>query len=321
MKILAVKTSNGYFIKPEEWCGNTLFDGKEAEETFNKEWFLIKNKPKTVEEKVSRPSINYRYELKDISLESDKIKRIFSISDVVANPNSSIYDWYWKDEYSHLSSMYDLKYDKQEPELKKIDFTFDVVCEINNIPYTKMDYKVQHTYSYDGYYSITERGIKHQLIDTIVFPEIVLPALPSALSSKDTYKIVRQYIKENINPSVAEITSDYDFCFAVKKKIPLCKPIKYTVDANNSIFQRKKRKPIYVTRFEKERLLECFEMTNKEDNYKGYTPIEGIRGNNHEELKKNVDRYCKELIEFINTPLKDCPHCSGMGIIEKQETK
>jgi DNA-directed RNA polymerase subunit RPC12/RpoP len=52
--------------------------------------------------------------------------------------------------------------------------------------------------------------------------------------------------------------------------------------------------------------------------YQNYRIIEGFRGKTQEDLKNNIDSYCKKLIEFINEPVVDCPHCKGRGIVDEE---
>ncbi|MFK5882928.1 MAG: hypothetical protein QM489_01155 [Candidatus Izemoplasma sp.] len=43
--------------------------------------------------------------------------------------------------------------------------------------------------------------------------------MPCEISSQDLYNIIRERVKQNINYENAAITSDYDFCFTVKRKL------------------------------------------------------------------------------------------------------
>lgn len=54
-------------------------------------------------------------------------------------------------------------------------------------------------------------------------------------------------------------------------------------------------------------------MTNKSDNYKGYTPIDGFEAESLQELHNNIKEYLEELIGMINEPLSECEHCNGYG--------
>ena len=62
-------------------------------------------------------------------------------------------------------------------------------------------------------------------------------------------------------------------------------------------------------------------MTYSPKNYKGYPSIKGFDAENQRELKDKIDTYCRNVIEFINTPLVECPHCNGDGIIHRDSDK
>lgn len=167
---------------------------------------------------------------------------------------------------------------------------------------------------YKKYTSLKNARILAQLLDRILFPSLILPQRPCRLSSQQTYNIVRQYVKNHIDPKVAVITSDYDFCFTVRKRIPLAVPHKYTVDVNKAY---KRQKPKYVDKVRDERQETIFEMTYAPKNYDNYTPIKGFQASTQAELKGMIDDYCQRLITHINTPLEECETCGGRGIIWK----
>ena len=130
---------------------------------------------------------------------------------------------------------------------------------------------------------------------------------PCKINTEDLYKIVREFVKTNINPKYARITSDYDFCFTVKKLIPLSETKAYQADISRTKKQR------WVTKYVNEREVTVFEMAPKA--YQHYTVIQPIEGNNYQDLEKNIDDYLTKLITYINEPLVDCPHCKGRGVI------
>jgi len=322
LNIIAIKTDNGYYITEE--TDNSydkyifpkyIFDRELPSKTFAKKWGLIQNEPKKIEKEVSHPDINHRYELKDFSMMSKKIPKIFKREDVVTY-DSEEYSWDWKDEYSHLRSLYELKSDKQPNTFEEIDFNFKVIIEIDDIKeYAGFSYPVQKTqWKHDGLTNITEKDIDHQLIDKIVFPEIILSSRPSCLTSKQSYDIVRQYIKQNLNYEVAFINSDYDFCFSVHKRILLNEPY---ISKKEILTRRGKsyRPPRYNIKNITKKSVEVFEMTYSPENYKRYTPLPGFEGKNQDDLKEKIDKYCEDLLKKINEPLKECSHCNGLGVI------
>lgn len=326
LNIVGVKTNKGYYISDEmEGYSRTklksyLINGNSPQSTFHNKWVWVKDEPKQVQIYQRQPNINYRYELVDKTLESDRFPLVLLRDDITYTDDD--YDRYWKDEYKHLESLYELKYDTQPDRLVDVEFKYQTILELNideiKEP-TKFSYPIQRTnWISDGLTTISSKDIKHQLIDKIIFPEILLHETPCELSSKQVYDIVRQYIKQNINPQVAEITSDYNFCFTVKKKIALAET--YTRQSEITKLNGKSyRPPRYNKSYVSARSVEVFEMTNSTDNYKGYTPIKPITAKNEDELNEKVSKLCQDLIEMINEPLVDCPHCKGMGVILKDE--
>lgn len=270
-----------------------IVNGKKPNSSFHPDWNIVNKKPMIIQELISQPDINYRYELIDKTLKSKKMPLIL-LREKVAEYNENDCCYFWKKEYKIYQSLYELKADKVPPILKDIKFIYTTVMEINNIK---------------NYKEIFNDKVKHKLIDKILYPNIILPMKFSFLTTEQSYDIIRQYIKQNINYEVATITSDYDFCFTVKKKIRLTETEEYTIDINNSL----KRKNKHITKYRTYREIECFNMAPKK--YEKYNVISGFQGEDQKELKKNIDTYCKNLIEMINKPLVDCPHCKGMGVI------
>ncbi|MEX0595128.1 MAG: hypothetical protein WD512_01420, partial [Candidatus Paceibacterota bacterium] len=323
LEIIGVKTNEGFYLseQPNDIYGRTnlanyLINGEHPKTTFHRNWVHVTGKPSKIEQFVSQPDINHRYELVDKSLESEKFPLVFQREDVTYYDEDE-YERMWKDEFSHLRSLYELKYDKQDSKNVEVEFTYETICEIDEIKSPEgFSYQVQKTqWEHEGTKNLTEKDVHHQLIDKIMFPEIVLGQKTSKFTSKQMYDIVRQYIKQHINYDYAEITSDYNFCFTVKKKIQLNDPHmnKREIMKSNG---RPYKSPKYHKRYIKDRKAEVFEMTSTKDNHKGYTPIPEMIGDSIEDLQQKVDRYCEELIKIINKPLVDCPHCSGHGVID-----
>lgn len=319
LDIEAIKTDAGYFIRKKISnysydceLQNYLFDGERGEKTHNPRYLKIKKAPKKVEVYVKQPDINHRFELIDPKLASPQIPLIMPYEDATG---SADYKWddSWVIQYAHLKSLYELKTTSVPDVLMPVPFNFNVFLELDKIvDYGGFSYPVQKTrWAHEGFIPLTQENVSHEDIDTILFPDIILPARTSSLTSEQTYKIIRKHIQDNIDPKYAKITSDYDFCFTVAKKIPLHEKVPYQRD----ISRLNSRKPKYVTDYRYNRDIVVFEMTYSPENYKNYTPITPFTGKNVEDLKNNIDSFLKELMEKINEPLKDCPHCKGQGVI------
>lgn len=303
---LSLKGTEFYYHRINEF----LYDGKKPETTHHIEWIKVDKIPTKISHFEIIPGIR-TWILKDVSLQSDKIPK--TLIDVLD------YEGEWKEEYSHLQSLYTPL--QSNNEQKEIFDEFEIVQKLKineeidfvglKIPaITKFDFK-------EKIYIVTEKDLKYSLLDEITIPTLLLHKRPCKISSKQSYDIVRQYVKENIDSKYAAITSDYDFCFTVKKKIELFTPEKYKLDVSPI----KARKPRYETRYRKAREYEIFEMTYSPENYKGYTPIKEFEGEDLKDLKDNIEVFCKNLIDKINEPLKDCPHCKGYGVILDSEIK
>jgi hypothetical protein len=323
MKLLAIKTQDGYYLtdadrwgQDAEWfCKYAYFNGVHPEPTFHDKWVFVKTLPIKLEQEKSQQNINYRYELIDKSMMSEKVKDVFAMEEVANYSNG---ERFWKEEYKHLQSLYKLESDAQPNIMEPIEFTIETIYEVDKIDAPETFGWMLHGEAFDRDPRVlSQSNIHNQVLDKIIFPPLVLPSKPCNMSSKDSYRLIRQYVKDNINPRYAEITSDYDFCFTVKKRISLSEPETYTVDTNNSIFDKRKRKPKYETRYRKARYIEVFQMTHSEANYQGYSAIKGFIGKSQQELKENIDTYLHGLMEHINEPLADCPHCNGAGVIRE----
>jgi hypothetical protein len=322
MKLIAIKTNDGYYFTDNInnrshyyiMISGLKYDGELPEKSFHKDWYIIKKFPKVITREESQPDINKRFELKDPETFKN-LPKIIKREDVLIEEASIINDYEEKftEDFENKISLYEYKSDPQPPKDTPVDFEFIVVAEMEKIPdKVPFKYKIQKTkWQHEGTIDLTDNDIIKNLMDKIVTPKILHHTLPSRLSSQDTYKIIRQYIKQNIDLHYAEITSDFDFCFTVEKLIELYETEEFLV--NENIFT--KRKPKYVKKFRKSRRVPIFEMTYSPENYKGYTPIKGFEGKNEEDLKNKIDKYLKELIEEINKPLKECPYCKGEGVI------
>jgi len=317
LELLAIKTKKCVYLSDNvdnesyhsSRLGGLFFDGKKAIPSFHEEWFIVEKMPEFIERNTPQPSINHRYGLIDSSIASNKIPIILRKEDVVKNNGE------WKKEYESLRSLYLEEYDAQPDKMVVQEFKITHFVELDEIKeFNGFSYPVQKTnYSQGGFTALTEKSVKHQLLDRILFPNIILPSMPCKITSHETYKIIRKFVQDNIDPKISTITSDYNFCFAVSKKIELVEPKSYTVDVD--LFNSRKRKHKIVTKYRTHREVGCFEMTYSPECYKEYTPIKAFEGKSHEDLKKNIDGFLKNLIADINKPIKDCPHCEGMGVI------
>jgi hypothetical protein len=151
---------------------------------------------------------------------------------------------------------------------------------------------------------------KYSLLDRITTHPVLLPTKQCYLTKEESYKIIRNHVKTNIDPRYARVTSDYDFCFAVEKVIELHKPYEYTVNVNAAY---SRRKPKYEKRYNTTKSVKVYEVAPKV--YNSYPIVEPFSGKDYDDLKKNIDEFLHNLMEMINEPVVECEHCKGRGVI------
>lgn len=305
LNLIGIKTSNNqYYITDNidnksyftSNIPNYYFNGEKLKQSFKPGWFVLPNDLVTVKMEQAEQYINKRWNLIDVSL-SDKFQREYSHSDVY-DYNS---DEYVK-EFNSIIGLYKFNYDIIKSELIDVQYNLHIILNIEEI-------KEPSSFSYKCLDStpITNSNIKYDLISQIINPSILLHTQPCKLSHKQTYDIIRAYIKDNINYNVAKITSDFDFCFTVEKIINLAKPYEYTKDVSTG-----RHKPKYKTILQSTRQVKLFEMCHK--SYQSYPVIEPFAGDNDDDLKNNIDSYLSELISIINEPICECEYCNGTGV-------
>lgn len=299
-----IKTSDGYFIKD---AYGYVFDGEKPKQSWKRDWFKVKSLS-SVKKIVPEIKLISNYVLSDEYVETESM------------PKKVTKDFFGENYYEHkLYSLYEPEYNITPETTEDIDFEIDIVAEIEGELVEKtIKFPVYGRYpNLDGKnWAITNEQLKLGLLDEIITPDILQQERPCELSSENSYKIIRTYIKDNINPKVAYITSDYDFCLTVEKRIPLAEKQEYKVDENFSLFG-KRRKPRFITKYRTERNKIIYKIAPRLQGkvYDGYQEAPIFRGENAKNLEENIKDYLEEIIKEINKPIKDCPNCKGEGII------
>lgn len=300
LKLLAVKTSDKVFItlnkdKVDLYDARYMFDGivfdnTAARNTYLPDWKYIDKMPSKVERKTGGRKEFSHMALKAGIPESPTTPAVIN-RDITYNED---------DEWYHLSPLYDRIYIDTPVEFVPIDVEWAVM-------------------EYDGQLSVNidnASKINHRIIDELTNPSILLQTKPCTLSAQDTYDIIRDYIKRNIDPRFARVASDYDFCFTVSKDVEYVKERIVKVDTANSFFT-KKRKPKYETRYIKSTSVIVFEMAPKP--YKGYPVVVPFSGDSVEDLNKNIKAFLDDLMFKINMRVIECPKCHGYGCLGVNE--
>lgn len=287
------------------------FDGELPKPSFKANWLVIPHFPQRIERKVAGAVINKRQEIRDTEMISAKLPPViyYPLPPEMVDGDGDF----------RYAALYEYNYDREPDHYEDVEIEWDLVIEVEDFQMPpKIELTGIHKWNYTTVpYTIKNDSVRHQKLDEMIFPEVLLHNRPCSFTSKTVYDITRQYVIENIDHSVAEITSNYDFCFEVQKKIPLHTPEKITYQ---NLFARTKRERNKLhTTIKEYRKHTVFEMTNLVDKYRDYTPIPDMFAENEAALEKKMHEWLTGLMAEINRPICECPHCCGRGIVDKIE--
>ncbi|MBV1929310.1 MAG: hypothetical protein KUG81_07350 [Gammaproteobacteria bacterium] len=324
IQLMGIKTNGGVYVSQvmDKVYANAgmqnspinslwLINGKSPVTSWHKDWNLVDDIPTEIKENVKIPNDNYRYEL--IDSETGKklgIPQIYRREDVAVFDDHE-YQWFWREDFKMQESLYKLVWDEHADEYQDVEFEYTTAYECDSLEDSGFEYSVRKSvWKSEGTTLLKPSDIQNQILDKILFPDIVLPKKPCKLTTQQTYDIIRQYVLDNIDGRVSRVTSDYDFCFSVEKVVPLSETYTFTSDAN--LWKRTKRVKM-VQHHQNDRRVKIFEMAPKA--YQKYPVVTAFSAKSHKALKEKIDNYCEALITFINTPVTDCSTCKGMGVV------
>ncbi|MWV44873.1 hypothetical protein GRF59_14725 [Paenibacillus sp. HJL G12] len=285
LKLIAIKTKSKVYVSDNinndsyfySRIKDLIFDGSKPENTYKSDWFEVPCVPTTIQRSLPAEQINVRYELKEVHYNTG-LPKVLQYSDFDEDTG----------QYESVYGLYERKFDLTEPGLENVEFELNVIAELEDFEIVRSDFQLQHS-----------------ILDHITTHPILLSTKPCKLSRQESFNIVRKYIKANIDSKYASVTSDYDFCLSVSKKIEHA-PESYRVDVG-------KRKPKYETRYSRSRTVKVYETAPK--SYQTYPVIEPFEGKNEDDLKDIIQKFLDELMIVINKPLVECEHCKGYGVI------
>jgi hypothetical protein len=296
---------------------------KTLDATFHPQWWTVAGEAEVFSFSThagTRP-INERYVLINPSVAG--VESIIRREDVERDEDGK-----WVGKHAGLDSLY--RYESDKEDLGFVPAAFEAT-QLGNVTLdslgnpSKFRYKLHKERHADsdehlGYkdifqrYSWLEQRIQVDDIAKAMTPDVAWHLYPCSISSGLAYRIIRSHVKDNIDPRFASVTSDYDFCFTIKKKVRV---IPYTKQWEVKKQDGKSyRPPRFKTSHVEYVHHEVFEMTNDKDRYRGYTVVDGFAGASLHELAENIDRYLADLMAVINAPLAKCPHCEGRGVTD-----
>jgi len=314
IKINVISTNDKIFMQIKGSSSNWgsglngyLFDGLTPDETFNKSWVSVKECPKVIEKLVPDTITNRAYVLKNDEFKSPDIPLEILYDDAFDIDGDPV------GAYKEYGSLYELIKNTSPNSPTKIEFELNVIRKVDTITEpTGFTYPVPKKWDDDTDMTWKSNNAIFLPESTIMIPDVLIHETQATISSDDLYKVTRRHIKDNIDRDFAIITSDYDFCFTVEKRITLAKEEKYYVSQRTPSGKVSKKKPI--TKYRKYRRLPVFKMTPKSRTYESYPVIQPIIGKNLDDLRIKIDTFLEKVISVINKPLVDCQQCKGTGI-------
>lgn len=329
IKLDCYKSPYGVFMKDVDtwWWSNRKVNGKVAVNSHSNRWKLLEGEEeiKSIVKTIKTISKVIGYVLVDESLASEKIPSRLTTDQVGLHWDDDCEGYRWEN-YSQLRSLYKEVYSVEEvieeDEEFEVNYLGSLTVEDLDAPHKA---SVQIKLPDAGWSSkpptltIISSLAQYEEIVKAVVPDLLIHTQQCTIPSTIAYQIVRGFIKNNIDLKHASITSDYDFCFTVKKKVGV-EPTPWKTEITTTR-GKSYRPPRFKTGTKTFKEVEIFEMTHTMEKYRGYTPIEGFFGNNLKELVDNVQTYLEELISYINTPFEECTHCKGTGHIVGEKFK
>lgn len=274
-----------------------LFDGEKPLPTNKEYWYELPSLPKKVQSIQCASKKTVGFKLKDGFVSTDKLPEMVSADFFHAE--------YDEDEDEYIGKNADI-FNLYDPILEEIPESYiDEEFEITKLANKNSDWK----------FVPAPKNVQHYLLDEILTHKDLRQDTRCFLPSEESYRRIREFVKLNINPKAARVSSDYDFHFEVSKVIQLHQKEKYK--KNVKPFSKR---PKYVDDYRTHREISVYDIIPREEQRKSYSEHSHVapkfEGANYEELEQNVQDYLEELIAKINKPLKDCACCGGSGVEE-----
>lgn len=322
-KFKGIQTQAAYLIKGKSHATRYFrYDGEMLQKTHDNDWFMLAQMPKLVEKKNPARVVSRYFELKDESFANAQILKRLEHADVTYWDDDDE-EYVWKSDCADLKSLYRLVEVREEESWEPVAFEVETIYTFDNFNHTDttIDLKAQrnHRWARQGEReSVSTSTYSGSLIwnpvHKALFPSVVLKEnCPVTLKSETLYQIIRAFVQDNIDREVAHISSDYNFCFTVKKYLQQKERIE-KIEVMNA------KGKSYKNRRYKERVIRhagdvvVFDMTHKGEKRKGHTVLPDMEATCLADLNEKLNRLMQELIDFINTPIKLCECCDGLGV-------
>lgn len=342
MKIQYHQTNLGKFLKPTgDYSYTTTFEAEKIisiagipiseMKPAGNGWYIWQGDLKDFKRSVKGGKIHSGWTLKNPVVQSDVIPLKLFAEALTYHPGDDDDESYFSGKYAEFGSLYSMLWE-QQPDTEEffeveVERLRDLEIESFNAPLEmKVTLKGRGDFTNEIQVTDLKSIAKFSDIEMMLTPEFLLHTRPCSLSSEQVYKIVRQFILENLDRKQAKISSDYNFIFRVDK-ILHTKP--YSVQREQRTPRGNSyRPPKYKNISMQTKDVPVLEFVWTDVNGKvshgtkgQYPVIEGWEANSLQELYDNMQTYLQDILEVLNSSMIECKSCGGKGCtIEKIET-
>lgn len=330
MKVQYYKSNHGIFFSADTGYYNSLdsfivngIEGKYIPK-YGSYW-LVKADELKFQRKVAEKKIHSGWRLKNKNLESAILPLNLQKHAIVAvdTMNDDCDEDSYIGEFGEYASLYEKTYESLPASIEDVEVNLVYLGELQIENLAKPEEtKVKMT---EGNYGGQVREVdlssivRYDDLVKIVVPDFMLHNHPCSLTSEQVYKIVRAYVKENINGKFAQISSDYDFCFSVIKVYTTAKPVNVRQELKKPN-GRSYATPRFTTMVASTAKQQIFEMTwkgynGRAEGYNGYTPVAPWKADSLADMKEQIRVYLENLMQVLNAEVKECNCCSGTGFL------
>lgn len=322
---LILKLDTGYY--PQDLSKLYLINGKSCS-LLNNNWYLLDDQEiASIQKKVPESQVQVGWELDSTNqIAGLGLPKTQTMEELKYFYNSDKEEYEYQGLLAGVGILYKKVFETIPERWEEIDFEVQIIrnLEIENIS-KPVEMKIM-SYHQLGQYSVKPLEFDLKSVTTwgelekILTPEFLLHERPCEISSQNLYKIIRTYVVQNLDRTKCKITSDYDFCFTVKRLVQV-KPYVVKKEQYKGLF-KSYNPPKFKNETVTTKEVDCFEMTHDQADgngrgYKGYTIISALKANNLKQLSEYLKQYLDDLITNLNTPVVECQHCNGTGHIVK----
>ena len=332
VKFLAYKTNLGLILKsnvpyyPQDLSKLYLINNKIVS-PLNNSWFLLDDQEIiSVQKKVPESQVQVGWELdSNNQIAGLGLPKTQTMEELKYFYNSDKEEYEYQGPLAGVGNLYQKVFETVPEYWEEINFEIQIIrninIEIENIS-NPIEMKIMSYHQGDFGIKPLEFDLKSVTtwgeLEKILTPEFLLHERPCEISSQNLYKIIRTHVIQNLDRTKCKITSDYDFCFTVKRIVQ----VKSYVVKNEQYKAGFKsyNPPKFKNETVSTKEVDCFEMTHDQADgngrgYKGYTIIPALKANNLKQLSEYLKQYLDDLIVNLNTPVLECQHCKGTGHI------